>query len=323
MLTNPIVTILIPIHGISPFLTETLQSIKKVTYEYLDILLILDRPGINAREIVLEFCHEVENARFLESTVPGISAALNFGIQNSYGEFIARIDADDRIMPSRITAQVNEFKNNQELVLVGTQMRMVDTKGEHIRFTSYPTRNRQIKALLRVRNCIGHPTVMYKRDLVQKIGGYRSEFNGAEDLDLWLRLERHGQFKTINLPLIEYRLSDFQESIKLKANPGALEEKVILNNWEMQYKYLARSVFLSKFLAKVHHDSHTFLIPIWKLGPLKSIHTFWLAEAAFNDSKLKGIYILFKGSLYSPNNFFQLIRYFLRIRINFRSRGWK
>lgn len=323
MSTNPIVSILIPIHGESPFLSETLQSIKEVTYEDLDILLIFDRPGRQAREVALDFCLEMKNARFMESNIPGISAALNYGIQSSYGELIARIDADDLMMPARITLQVNEFNEHKDLVLVGTQMRLIDVEGRQLRFTSYPVRNRHIKALMKVRNCIGHPTVMYKKDVVQLLGGYRSEFNGAEDLDLWFRLEHEGQFKTINLPLTEYRISDFQETKRLKVKPGALEEKVILSNWEMRSRNLESSRVLSKFLVKLSSGDYEFLIPVWKVGQIKSIRLFWLAESIFKRSRIKGILILLQGGLYSPSIFLYFIRYFLRIKFNSRRRRWK
>jgi glycosyltransferase involved in cell wall biosynthesis len=323
MLTNPIVTILVPIHGSSPFLEETLQSIKRVSYEQLEILLILDRPGTQARELAVEFCLDLKNARYLESKEPGISAALNYGIQKSTGELIARLDADDRILPSRITMQVNEFNKVKNLVLVGTQMRIIDSRGRHIRFTSYPLHNRQIKALLEVRNCVGHPSVMYKKKAVEIIGGYRSEYNGAEDLDLWLRLAHEGKFKIINLPLTEYRISDFQETNKLRLKPGALEEKVILSYWQMRSQNLSKSRLFSKSLRLQHSEGIQFSIPFWKIGQLRCIRSLWRAEDAFQKSRLKGAIVVLKGSIYSPLKFAHFVRYFMGIKLNLWRQRWK
>ena len=231
MLIEPLISLLIPIHGLAPYLEQTLESVDAITYKNLEILLILDRASTSATKISVNFCEKGSNRYVLESTTPGISAALNLGIAKSKGLYVARLDSDDKLDPERISRQVIEFQYDEKLVLVGTQMQIIDADNVFIRKTVYPIKSNAIKNLLPIRNCIGHPTVMFRKNASQRVGGYRSEFDGAEDLDLWLRLAPLGKFKNIDMPLTYYRISDNQASKLLLRNPGELEEKVLMRHF--------------------------------------------------------------------------------------------
>ena len=173
----------------------------------------------------------MKNARFIFANGFGISNALNSGIAVSCSEFIARLDADDIILPNRIEKQYSFLVENPQFVLVGTQMTLFKSVGkESIRITTYPVHNSAIKSVLRMKNCIGHPTVMFRKSIFYSAGQYRSYFNGAEDFDLWIRMSNLGKFKNLNENLTLYRISETQYSKSFIATPGVLEEAVLLSS---------------------------------------------------------------------------------------------
>ena len=225
------VSLIVPIHGDAIYLLATLESIKYIAFDSFEVIFVFDRASENVQLLVKKFCENMKNARFIFANGFGISNALNSGIAVSCSEFIARLDADDIILPNRIEKQYSFLVENPQFVLVGTQMTLFKSVGkESIRITTYPVHNSAIKSVLRMKNCIGHPTVMFRKSIFYSAGQYRSYFNGAEDFDLWIRMSNLGKFKNLNENLTLYRISETQYSKSFIATPGVLEEAVLLSS---------------------------------------------------------------------------------------------
>jgi glycosyltransferase involved in cell wall biosynthesis len=158
----------------------------------------------------------MENFKVFVSKLPGISHALNLGIRESSGELIARIDADDLMRKDRLTLQNAFLEKHPEVVCVGSQVAKINVNEMVIGISCYPERNKQITKTLLFRNCIAHPSVMYRRSAILKVGGYRPEFDGVEDYDLWLRLSVTGQIRNLKTRLTSYRVWENQVTRKKK-----------------------------------------------------------------------------------------------------------
>lgn len=304
MLTNSLVSLVIPIHGEGLYLSDTLTSVESISYQNLEVLLVLDRPSSSAREKATDFCNKNDKSFVLESAHPGISEALNLGIQKASGTYIARLDSDDMIFPERIARQAFALDNNKDLVLVGTQMQIINEDNLPIRKTCYPTSDRGIKNLMGIRNCIGHPTVMMRKATVLRAGGYRSEFNGAEDLDLWLRLAPLGKFVNLNEALTAYRISRNQITNSLKKHPGELEERILIKNLEpsgsSEQGSLVRRIGVRAWLK------------------LRAIRILWKFDSTNQKGFIFRIAMVTNSFLIYPTGTFRFCLYALRIRITAR-----
>jgi glycosyltransferase involved in cell wall biosynthesis len=300
MLTNSRVSLIIPIHGKGLYLADTLKSVEMIGYQNLEVLLVLDRADQKAREMAVNFCNKRGNRFILESINPGISEALNLGIERATGIYIARLDSDDMISPDRISKQVMELDTKTDLVLVGTQMLIIDNFNSPIRYTCYPIKDRSIKNLMQIRNCIGHPTVMLRKESVEKVGGYRSEFNGAEDLDMWLRLSRLGKFMNINSALTSYRISDNQVTNSLKKQPGELEERVLIEN------------LLHKRVGK--NDTELRRISSRDKIKLRAIRLLWRFDSQYKRGFVSGIPIIVQSLLIYPTGTLRFCIYAIRLK---------
>jgi glycosyltransferase involved in cell wall biosynthesis len=202
---QPEVSVLLPCHGEAPFLAETLLSVLDQSFTNFELLIILDRASLATTEIARNFEQSDTRIKILNTKKFGISEALNLGIQFSTGKYVARIDSDDIMLNTRLEEQIKVFQSESNLVCLGTQVSVIDINGQFIRNTNYPLRDKSIRAALRIRNVIAHPSVMFLRSAVVEVGGYRSKFNGAEDYDLWLRIAKVGRLKNLNTPLTAYR----------------------------------------------------------------------------------------------------------------------
>jgi len=96
------------------------------------------------------------------------------------------------------------------VVCVGGCAIVIDEVGQELTLLHVPANDDEIQQLLLQGHAsVFHPAVMYRKDIVQKIGAYRKDFYPAEDLDLWLRLGEYGQFSNLAGAVIKYRfLSD-------------------------------------------------------------------------------------------------------------------
>ena len=117
-----------------------------------------------------------------------------------------RQDADDLWYPKKLEKQINYLIENSDIDICSTQMRSVDEnflpiKQEPLR----PTKDMDIKsALLRGWNVIPHPGVVFKKKIMEKLGGYDDTFWMAEDYRLWLRAMQWYKFGIVDEILLDY-----------------------------------------------------------------------------------------------------------------------
>ena len=133
----------------------------------------------------------------------GLVASLNEGIASARGQLIARLDADDVAMPDRLQLQVEVFENDASVALCATGYERVTPLGEVISRPRPPQTHAALAGALLTGNCLCHSSVMFRRQVVLDLGGYRSEWFPVEDYDLWLRLLDVGEYRGV--PSIEVR----------------------------------------------------------------------------------------------------------------------
>jgi glycosyltransferase involved in cell wall biosynthesis len=202
------ISIILPIHGEGPFLSETLSSIKNQDFNSsrFELVAILDRPGTRVEQEIELYAEQNSNVNILKSSTPGIVSALNLGIKNSRGKYIARIDSDDKMHESRLSTQYAVLESDSSLACVGSQISFINENNDVIGTSHYPASPQDIGNVLTYRNCIAHPSVMFKKSIFQNIERYNIDFEGCEDYELWLRLFNGNNIVNINTPLTDYRI---------------------------------------------------------------------------------------------------------------------
>lgn len=136
----------------------------------------------------------------------GLGLALNEGLKKCRNELVARMDTDDISLPERCKIQVNQFKIDKDLSIVGTMIdEFYDDSSKIISSRVVPINNEEIKKFSKRRSPFNHPTVMYKKSSVMNSGGYKG-INRKEDIELFGRMMYEGyKAKNINKSLLLYR----------------------------------------------------------------------------------------------------------------------
>jgi glycosyltransferase involved in cell wall biosynthesis len=206
------IDVVMPVYGDITFLDKAVRSVLLQTNTNFHLYLILDRPDIDREKSIKSKYFEEKKISVVKSPGIGLVDALNFGMSLGKSEFIARIDSDDLMAPNRLQEQEFFLKQNVDSLCVGSQLEFIGVDDERLGRTVYPIDPKAIKRKLLIQNCIGHPSVCFRRTAFELTGGYRRAFTGAEDYDLWLRMVKIGPIYNLDKELTRYRFSPNQYS---------------------------------------------------------------------------------------------------------------
>ncbi len=200
----PLISVLIPVFNGMPYLPETIESILNQSFRQFEIIALDD----GSTDTSAEFLSSIRDDRLRIERLSrgGLSVALNHGLNVARAPMVARIDADDVALPDRFQLQYDFLAAHPDCVALGCQSLHVNEKGERIGEGRYPATPLAIRWEALFRSPILHPGSMYRRQDVLAVGGYRKEFDVAEDYDLWTRLLTRGTLGNLPQQLLRYRV---------------------------------------------------------------------------------------------------------------------
>lgn len=103
-MSNPLVSIIIPVYNAERYLAETITSVLAQTYQNKEIILVDDGSADDSFTVAEKFTDPC--IKILKQVHKGAAAARNLGLQAAKGEYIQFLDADDLLSPDKIEAQV-------------------------------------------------------------------------------------------------------------------------------------------------------------------------------------------------------------------------
>ncbi|WP_238512555.1 glycosyltransferase [Pandoraea apista] len=214
---RPLVTFVVPAFNVPPdVLKESFQSIRAQTFEGFECIVVDESTDAGLAQACRLAC--AEDPRFIyvkPAQRIGLAGSLNLGIEKANGEWIARFDSDDICLPHRLEAQIAFLQQHPDVDILGGGLEIMNNEGITFATRRYPATHGEITKAMQLTTGIAHPTAMYRRSVVQNVGGYDPAFRFAEDLELWLRLMNVGaRFANLQSTLVRYR----QENVRRHRN---------------------------------------------------------------------------------------------------------
>jgi len=207
MSDRPTISILMPVYNGARYLREAVESLRAQTFGDFEIIAVDDGSTDNSGAILQKLAQTDPRIRIISRPNTGIVGALNDGLAVARGEFVARMDGDDIAHPERLAVQLSHLRAHPELVAIGCGVRMVDPAGRALKnftvCTDAPTLRRELIEAKTIG--IIHPTLFVRRSVLERVGGYRSQYNFVEDIDLFLRLLDEGDLGNAPDILLDYR----------------------------------------------------------------------------------------------------------------------
>ena len=211
------------------YLSQAVDSILGQTHDHLELLIADDSTSQATIQMIDDYALRDNRVVVIRGeNRMGVAGARNEALKKAKGELIALMDADDISLRDRLEKQVRYAGENQDIDLFGGPIYIIDG---HNRVTSqrkYKVDNKQFMRMFAYRNPLAHPTIMFRRSIVDSGFLYDPTYKRAEDLEFYLRLFNNG-----------YRLGNMDEFLLNYRIIGDMQKKRQSDNW--QYNHKARS----------------------------------------------------------------------------------
>lgn len=191
----PSVSVVVPVRDGARFLREAILSALAQSHRPLEIVVVDDASRDGSADIAQGL-----GARVVRSSRRGVSAARNAGIAAARGELIALLDSDDRWPRERLALQVDALRRHPELGFVIGRARMFLEPGT-------PPPGWFTDELADGASTLARGTILARRDVLERIGGFDESADVCEDLD-WLVRARDAQipYQVLDSVVLEYRV---------------------------------------------------------------------------------------------------------------------
>jgi glycosyltransferase involved in cell wall biosynthesis len=197
----PHVSVIIPAYNAAAYIADTVNSALAQTYRDLEVIVVDDGSTDGTLKALEPFGDRV---RVHQQPNGGVAKARNTGVGLAQGAYIAFLDADDLWLPHKLEMQLD----GSDAPMTFTDRFNIGERGELPELQSLvtPMKGGDIFVdLMREGNFITNTSVMMRRDLFEKMGGFYTGLNGTEDWDLWIRIAERHQIGFIAEPLVRYR----------------------------------------------------------------------------------------------------------------------
>jgi Glycosyl transferase family 2 len=183
------VSVVMPIYNASKYIRAAAFSILTQTYKDLELIAIDDGSTDGTTAILEEIAASDRRVRLTVRENRGLVASLNQGFGLAQGALIARMDADDVAYPERLSMQVELFKQNPELCLLGMGADYLYPGNYLIKSKTQPSTHEDVRIESMFHNMFIHPTVMLNNNIISANNIRYSEGNPLnEDHELWSRI---------------------------------------------------------------------------------------------------------------------------------------
>lgn len=199
--TQPLVTIITPAYNRADYLRETIESILQQDYPNVEYIVLDDGSKDNTVELLEEYTGRLiwESHKNM-----GEIRTVNKAYGMAKGEYIAVINSDDPLLPGAISAVVDTFLNNPDVLVVYPDWQYIDKDGKAVMDVQTP--DYDYLEMLTTHKCMPGPGTFVSRKALDLTGLRDPQVKYISDFDLWLRMGLNGPFKRLPQVLATYRV---------------------------------------------------------------------------------------------------------------------
>lgn len=188
----PRVSVVLPVFNAAATVARAVASIGAQTWRDWELVVVDDGSTDGTATVLAQCARQDARVRIVTREHAGVAHAANAGLATACGALIARMDADDVAHPERLTRQVALLDGDATLSVASCR---VEFGGDRAARTGYALHVDWLNSLLTpeaialnrfVESPLANPSVLFRRELVEKYGAFR-DGDFPEDYELWLR----------------------------------------------------------------------------------------------------------------------------------------
>lgn len=202
----PLVSCIMSTYNRYEYLGESVRSILDQTYINIELIVVLEKCENQSKiEKLLKGIKDKRIVVICNTERLGFAASLNVGIEAAQGKYIARMDDDDISLPTRFEKQVEYMESHPEVGICGTNAKFF---GNETAVIGVETDPEVLKVITLYRTPFIHPTIMMRKDLIDKYNLRYDPSYFTEDYELWSRAIQYFPIANIDEILLNYRASN-------------------------------------------------------------------------------------------------------------------
>ena len=253
----PRVSVLLPAYNEECFLEQAVESILGQTESSFELILVDDGSTDGSQPLLERLAACDQRIKPFHQPHKGIVAALNRGMREATGPYVARMDADDLAHPERLRLQAGYLDLHPDIGMVGSRVEYLGDAGRNrglavfVEWSNSLTNSRDIDLYRFVETPFVHPSVMFRRELSERLGTYR-DGPFPEDYELWLRWLEGG----VRMVKLEETLLSWRE------RPQRLTRTD--SRYSVEACYRTKAPYVYRWLEK--HNPHHPTVIVWGSG---------------------------------------------------------
>ena len=224
--TFPKVSVLMTIYNHQDFLKKSISSITKQSFKNWELIACENGSEDNSSNYLKKIKDKRIRKFFFKKNI-GRTKCLNFALKKAKGEYIAILDSDDIAHPKRLDKQVKHLKKKKEIALIGSWYTLIDENDKVVKKTNYKIKDNSLSRNLLFFNLIGHSTIMFRKNLITRIGLYPENIKYMQDYAFFLRVYKKYKIEILPKNLTNCRIHHDQSETK-RVSKSLLIEKELL-----------------------------------------------------------------------------------------------
>jgi len=269
----PKISVLMPAYNAEKYIAEAIESILNQTLKDFEFIIVDDCSTDGTLKIIEKYASKDSRIKIIHNTTNlYISKAINAAIEIAKAEIMARMDADDIAMPTRLEKQYKLLMNNPDVAVTGANMQIIDEEGREVCIRKYFANDKDLREKIFRYSPFAHPVVMYRRNVVREFGCYTPAFSPSEDVNLWFRIGTKYKFANVPEVLLRYRFfSDSSSNKKIHQ----VEIKTLKMRW-YAWRHQGYKPNFFDIIYNIGQALTMYLMPVkWRIKVFNFIRRYW------------------------------------------------
>lgn len=289
----PLVSIVLPTYNGEVYIEQAILSCLKQKYSNFELIIVNDASTDGTISIIEKYIQRDKRIRCITHKKNlKLPAALNTGFSNAKGKYYTWISDDNMFKENALSIMVSALEENSNIDIVYANYDIIDERNKFIkkRIVSMPQ-------YITEKNCIG-ACFMYRKEVHNKINGFKENMFLVEDYDFWLRASQYFQFHKLDYNLYFYRAHNkslsYKKKKKIQRKLVKTLQEYLQNNKDIPY-FVKSQIYLRIYSIKKKsfEQADTYLIKAILASPISSfLHLMILNNivAKFAKKILKAIF---------------------------------
>lgn len=249
------VSVIMPIYNGERYVQEALDSVFAQTFCDYDVVCVDDGSTDRSFQLLEQYRSRL---RVIRQANAGQSAARNQGVQASTGRYLAFLDQDDRWYPHKLAQQVDLLETRNDVVLVYCNSDRMDSEGHVFQVgatkAEQPRAEESLLGRLIGEGLVLPSSMLIRRDVFERVGGFDPQLRGFEDFDLCARLTKQG-----GIVLLEESGMCYRAHANSFNRAGGItivrsRERFLLRMRELYAGEMQKQALINEMLAECHSD---------------------------------------------------------------------